>query len=64
LISNGESSSSIGEKDVYNSKEEKSVLALLLELYSELDTILVSTSKYSSCPILYYLLTTVMNLNL
>jgi len=58
LISDRKSSGGIGGKDVYDSKEKKSVLALLSELYSEIDTILVSTSEYSSCLILYYLLTT------
>ena len=57
MISDGKSSSGIGGKDIYNSKEKKPVLALLSELYSELNIILVDTSEYSSCLILYYLLT-------
>ena len=44
-VGNNEGGSSIGEKDVYNSKREKLVLALLSESYSELNAISVDTSS-------------------
>jgi len=43
--SNNKSSNGIGEKDVHKGKEEKLVLASLLELYSKLNAILVGTSS-------------------
>ena len=43
---------------MYKNKEEELVLALLSELYSRLDTILVNTNLYSFCPILHCILTT------
>jgi len=43
---------------VYNSKEKKPILASLLDLYSELEAISVSTSNPSSHPIPHCLLIT------
>ena len=40
-----ESNDGIGEEDIHKDKEEKLVLALLSELYSELNAILVGTSS-------------------
>ena len=59
-INNSDNNSSGGVRDnnIYNSSREKPVLALLLDLYSKLEVILVSASKFSSCFILYCLLTT------
>jgi len=56
LIRNSIQDSSVGEEDMYKDKKEK--LILVSELYSELDTILVDTSRHSFCPISYYLLAT------
>jgi len=44
-VGNNEGGSSIGEEEVYNSKREKLVLALLSESYSELNAISVDTSS-------------------
>ena len=57
-MSNSISSSDI-EEDIYKGKEEKLVLVLLSELYSEFNAISVGISEYSSWhSTLYYLLTT------
>jgi len=50
--------SGIGEEDIYKGKEEKLVLVLLSESYSELDLISISASKLSSSSISHCLLTT------
>ena len=57
-INNNNSSSDVENKEVYKDKEEKLVLALLLELYPKFNTILVDTNRYSFYPILYCLLST------
>ena len=44
-VGDDESSGGIGEKDIYNSKREKLVLASLSESYSELDAISIDTSS-------------------
>ena len=41
-------------------KRVDSVLDLFSDLYSELDTISIGISQPSSCPILYYLLTSTL----
>ena len=57
-MSNSISSSDI-EEDIYKGKEEKLVLVLLSELYSEFNAISVGISEYSSWhSTLHYLLTT------
>ena len=43
---------------MYKGSREEVVLALLSNLYSELDVISISASGPSSCPTLYYLLST------
>ena len=43
--------------DVYTGSREEVVLALLSDLYLELDTISVGAGGLSSCSNLYYLLT-------
>jgi len=44
--------------DIYKDNQEKPVLASLSDLYSKLEIILVGASRFSSCPISHYLLTT------
>jgi len=44
-VGNDEGGGSMGGENVYNSKREKLVLALLSESYSELDVISVDTSS-------------------
>ena len=48
---------SVGSEDVYKERTEP-VLVSLSDLYSELESISISVSRPSSCPILYHLLTT------
>ena len=57
-INNNNNSSDVENKEVYKDKEEKLVLALLLELYPKFNTILVDTNRYSFYFILYCLLST------
>jgi len=57
-INNNNNSSDVENKEVYKDKEEKLVLALLLELYPKFNTILVDTNRYSFYSILYCLLST------
>jgi len=59
-IRNGDNDSGggIGEEDVYRGNREKLVLAPLSDSHLELEAILVSVSKFSSCPTLHCLLTT------
>jgi len=45
-------------EDVYKNKRKKPILALLSNLYSELNIISVDASEHSSYPTLHYLLTT------
>ena len=56
--SDNDSSSSIGGKDMYRDSKEKLVLALLSDLYLELEAVSVSASRPCFYPTLYYLLTT------
>ena len=58
LIDKGDNGGGMGEDDVYIGNGEEVVLALLSDSYSELDTISVSASRPSFCPILHHLLTT------
>jgi len=57
LMGEGDNSGGIGKDDVYIDNGEKVVLALLSNLYSELDAISVGTSRPSSYSTLYCLLT-------
>ena len=57
-INNNNNSSDVENKEVYKDKEEKLVLALLLELYPKFNIILVDTNRYSFYFILYCLLST------
>jgi len=52
--SNKNDSNRIRGSKVYKDKEERLMLA---ELCSKLDSILVNTSRHSSCPVSHYLLT-------
>ena len=58
MIDEGDNGSGVRRDGVYISNREEVVLALLSDSYSELDTISVSVSGPSSCPILHCLLTT------
>jgi len=49
---------SVGKDNIYSDKEKELVLALLSDLYLELEVISVGISGPSSCPILHCLLTT------
>jgi len=53
-----DNSGSVKKNEIYNGKEEKLVLTLLSDLYSELKAIFISTSGPSSCPTLHCRLTT------
>ena len=45
MIDDGDSSSSVGGKEVYNDKGEEPVLISLLELYPKLDIIFIGASS-------------------
>jgi len=55
---NNDNGSGIRGEDMYRDNREEIVLISLSDLYLELEAILVSASRPSSCPTLYYLLTT------
>ena len=54
----GDVDADIGGNNIYNNNGENLVLASISDSYSKLEAILVSASRFSSCLILYYLLTT------
>ena len=54
---NNDDSGSIGGDDIYSSNREKPVLALLSDLYLELEVISIDISRPSFYPTLYYILT-------
>ena len=58
MIGEGDDSGGVRENGVYISSGKKVALVLLSDLYSELDIIFVGTSRLSSYPTLYCLLTT------
>ena len=56
--SNNDNGSGVGDDEVYRDKGKKPVLASLLDLYFELEVILVSATRSSFCPTSHFLLTT------
>jgi len=58
FVSSGCHNSGSEEKDVYSSKREEPVLALLLDKYFKLEIISIDISKLFSYPTLHFLLTT------
>ena len=56
--SDNDDSGGMEEDNMYKDSSKELVLALLSNLYSELEAISISASRLFSCPILYCLLTT------